>query len=694
MNKLLRYFILCCCLWLGGEHWLCPAYAQQYAGSKTTTFTTSVADTSVNLTSSGITLHQLTWRTIGTVSGCSVKLEKSTDNSSWSDLITAQTCTSTGSATLTSDTTANFIRINTTSFTGTGSIIVTWIGYNQALGVGSYKTLNNIRFADQFSGVDTCAKITAAITDLASLGGTVDARAFHGQQNCTTTISIPSNTTILLDDITLSYIGGGISSTDFISGISADLGGNIALPVQFGAIVGPSKWNVLIEINTANTAVINSVVHFKWTGHMRLEFLSLRSRSNSTYTLEDEQTADTNLNHLALQNNLTADVAGQASWYCKACGYGHWLDVSASGGENPILWETSNTSIPTDVKTAIGFTGTDGLDLYRNTGTNLQAFAAWKSCFKADTPVATNKIAKNQITGLWLQNCGITNSGTLDEAGLYWTVSTVSTSEQIQNNKIFGVTYESNSTWGTHGIAFEGNVVRNQIFGIYTSGIGITNGSSFGLYFKNGTGVSPVENVIQGRIDISAAQTGNKAFSLDTNAARNHMTLNYLSNPYGDGTVPYTLSNTTNWIEGFTDVGQTNLGTFDFTSATSFLTNKLGTSRVALSNGTLETSSQIALGAGWGSTASVGTVYGYDQHFGFTVTTAGTGIVANPTFTITFINGTFTTVQHPVCTQVGGTDIIGDIFNTTASATAPIMTWEATPTTGKTYIIDCGFLGI
>ena len=44
------------------------------------------------------------------------------------------------------------------------------------------KNLNAVRYADQFAGADAGAKIAAAIADLPSTGGTVDARGFEGAQ--------------------------------------------------------------------------------------------------------------------------------------------------------------------------------------------------------------------------------------------------------------------------------------------------------------------------------------------------------------------------------------------------------------------------------------------------------------------------------------------------------------------------------
>ena len=105
-----------------------------------------------------------------------------------------------------------------------------------------------------------------------------------------------------------------------------------------------------------------------------------------------------------------------------------------------------------------------------------------------------------------------------------------------------------------------------------------------------------------------------------------------------------------------------------------------------LNQGTPYTASDaaIALSAGWGSTAAVSLASGYDSVLTFTVTPGGTGIAINPTITITFKDGTWGNAPGCLMNQTGGNDVIGDVF-VTQSATAPVFTWLATPTTGKTY---------
>lgn len=66
-----------------------------------------------------------------------------------------------------------------------------------------------------------------------------------------------------------------------------------------------------------------------------------------------------------------------------------------------------------------------------------------------------------------------------------------------------------------------------------------------------------------------------------------------------------------------------------------------------LGGGATLVAGDLALSAGWGSTAAVSGFAGTDAGFRFTVTPNGTGIAANPTITVTFHDGTWTTV--PIC---------------------------------------------
>ena len=107
--------------------------------------------------------------------------------------------------------------------------------------------------------------------------------------------------------------------------------------------------------------------------------------------------------------------------------------------------------------------------------------------------------------------------------------------------------------------------------------------------------------------------------------------------------------------------------------------------------GVAQTSGNIALSANWGTSPTVTAVAGFAQNHRFTVTAqATTG--ANPTITDTLPNALPT--ANTICTArvEGGTGTVTSITQTTPSATAPVFTFNGTPTAGQTYIIDvmCG----
>jgi hypothetical protein len=85
--------------------------------------------------------------------------------------------------------------LTTTNRTGTGNLVLanapTIVSPNlvtPSLGVATTKTLNNVRYCDQFPGTTADAQITAAIADLPAAGGTVDCRGYGATQQ---TIAAP-----------------------------------------------------------------------------------------------------------------------------------------------------------------------------------------------------------------------------------------------------------------------------------------------------------------------------------------------------------------------------------------------------------------------------------------------------------------------------------------------------------------------
>jgi hypothetical protein len=106
--------------------------AQQPPYTALSNFTATAVSISptVNLTNSGTVFHQLTYNVTGAVSSCLVSLDSSPDGVTWAvgGVIPASACTATGQ-TVVIGANVNFVRMNVTSFTGTGRVALTYAGY-------------------------------------------------------------------------------------------------------------------------------------------------------------------------------------------------------------------------------------------------------------------------------------------------------------------------------------------------------------------------------------------------------------------------------------------------------------------------------------------------------------------------------------------------------------------------------------
>jgi len=109
-----------------------PTFADDYAMyfSYVGTATGAASSSAQKQIGTSVAYHKLAWNKSGTVSKCGVVVEQSaTGTSGWTDLITAQTCTSSGTSTI-FGASANYVRITfSTPVTGTGSVTASYSGY-------------------------------------------------------------------------------------------------------------------------------------------------------------------------------------------------------------------------------------------------------------------------------------------------------------------------------------------------------------------------------------------------------------------------------------------------------------------------------------------------------------------------------------------------------------------------------------
>jgi hypothetical protein len=110
--------------------------------------------------------------------------------------------------------------------------------------------------------------------------------------------------------------------------------------------------------------------------------------------------------------------------------------------------------------------------------------------------------------------------------------------------------------------------------------------------------------------------------------------------------------------------------------------------RFRATQGTALTTADVGSLTGWGSTASVSSVTGTDAAFVVAISSSGTGVAANPTFTVTFKDGTWTNPPIVQITRAEGNGPAAPPFIFGVSATQLTVggLLASTPAAGVTYV--------
>ena len=94
--------------------------------------------------------------------------------------------------------------------------------------------------------------------------------------------------------------------------------------------------------------------------------------------------------------------------------------------------------------------------------------------------------------------------------------------------------------------------------------------------------------------------------------------------------------------------------------------------------------SNIALSAGWGSTATVTSTTGFNNQVTWTVNATGTGQAANPTMTVTWTPTAWATAPGCIAQETSGTPL-AQVTMTAPTTTSVVLTWNGTPTASNSY---------
>lgn len=116
-------------------------------------------------------------------------------------------------------------------------------------------------------------------------------------------------------------------------------------------------------------------------------------------------------------------------------------------------------------------------------------------------------------------------------------------------------------------------------------------------------------------------------------------------------------------------------------------------------DGTDVVTGDFAASAGWGDTAAFSSPAGSDQAGSIVITSQGAGIAANPTITLTFKDGTWTTIPQCIASifatsDTPSTNLTQNIPVTSSSATAITWTYYNLPVTANTYSFRWHCIGI
>lgn len=253
-------------------------------------------------------------------------------------------------------------------------------------------------------------------------------------------------------------------------------------------------------------------------------------------------------------------------------------------------------------------------------------------------------------------------------------LGTTSSSNNLVCDNFISGSATINMGFSNFGVAetVQGNVFSRNISTLAGAGCfqseGTTNGGS-GIF----------DNSIVDNTMIRCGQGGAASFASNNNAGIVFFDFSPVtSSEWVDGNKIFDISSPTmnNWMSlPGVQVGGVSVGK--------------NTSINTASNGILNGISSIALGAGWGSTATTSNIVSNGSSFAFTVTSSGTGQTANPSL---LVNTVATTAENPpqmACTLATGSNL-GFVFGqSTASISVIPISVAVTPSAGQSFQILC-----
>jgi hypothetical protein len=216
MKKLLALFLLLSSMALG-----------QVAASRGVTFTATGADVAINLTTSGVVFHKISWVTVGTVTTCTLAVDSSADGTSFTagGVIAGTSCnTAPGGQFISIAAHTNYIRLNLTTLTGGGSLVVTYTGYVNPIPLGVAPSGSGAAGINGFN-----------IGTNGVLNFTINSTPGDGATNNVNRFSSTGGTGAPIDDFPYAF-NGSTWDRQYYCNKSAVISGNTAVTTQLVAL--------------------------------------------------------------------------------------------------------------------------------------------------------------------------------------------------------------------------------------------------------------------------------------------------------------------------------------------------------------------------------------------------------------------------------------------------------------------------
>lgn len=374
----------------------------------------------------------------------------------------------------------------------------------------SAKRVNSIRFADQFSGADSGAKIGAAVTDLPARGGTVVALALEGNQAGSATIHITKPVAIKLGAGTYTFSAPAFSFEAGSSGSSIEglgigvtnlnstVGGKI---IAVSGITGITIKNLSIDgaYPTVASSTSNDAISCSGSNQLIIENVSFAnipgvgvSATNcSNVIVNGNKFATTSLAGVRLQDSGAG--SNTRVWiqhndfqdvnHAAVGGHGG-IQLYGGAATHKYVWITNN-NLATCGTTCIEADGGEEVHIIGNTITGALIEGIAESCFRCE-------IKANSITGSG-------GAGIMHFALVSQTTTDVTISDNFVWNNSTNPGQEIALVWGeTNAILKNLTVTGNRTWDTNAGVIGIQSYLAGGVSTYTADNVRITDNNLQG----------------------------------------------------------------------------------------------------------------------------------------------------------------------------------------------------